>query len=420
MRRPLTDRAIAALKPAPVGKRLLLHDSVVPGFAAMVTDKGAKSFVLVVRFPKTGKPARRFIGKVGALSLASARAKAQQWRELIAEGKDPAEHEAAQQRAAARRRANSFEVVAEAFIEARVRAQRTAHDTEREIRKHLIARWGSRPITDITVDDIVDLCDDFRRAGIRSHARNILGHARRLFRWAIERRCYDMVRSPCEGLSPTALIGERVPRDRVLGDTEIRALWLASEKLGYPYGAFFRMVLLTGTRRDQASDAQWREFDLERRLWVIPPARVKQRNTGKPREHIVPLSKDAAALLDSVPRFASGDFLFSTTAGAKSVDGFSKGKLRLDGAMQTLLGDTALEPFVIHDIRRTMRSRLSELGVSPIVAEVTIGHSLPGLLGVYDRFEYLNEKRDALERWAARLRQIVNPQPNVVPMRGVS
>src|SRR5262249_49285635 len=180
-RRKLTDFGIAALKAAPLGKRYLIYDTVVPGLAVQVTDRGAKSYVLYVRYPGTGKPARRLIGKVADLPLAKARQKAGRWRELIAEGVDPAEHEAAQARAEARRRSNTFASVAEAFIKERIAAQRTAEATEREIRKWLMPRWGHLPITDISKADVVDLCREFRRKQIGPHAHNVFGHGRRIF-----------------------------------------------------------------------------------------------------------------------------------------------------------------------------------------------------------------------------------------------
>jgi integrase len=90
----------------------------------------------------------------------------------------------------------------------------------------------------------------------------------------------------------------------------------------------------------------------------------------------------------------------------RPVDGFGKAKLRLDAAMGVILG-RPVEPFVLHDLRRTVRSRLSELRVPPVVAECVIGHALPGLLGVYDKWDYIDEKREALARWSARLSEIV-------------
>jgi hypothetical protein len=110
------------------------------------------------------------------------------------------------------------------------------------------------------------------------------------------------------------------------------------------------------------------------------------------------------------------NYLFSTTMGARPVSGFSKTKQRLDKEMLTELGN--LEPWVIHDIRRTMRTGLSALPVPDLVRELVIGHGKPGLHKVYDQHAYIDEKRHALELWAARLRGIVEPAPaNVVKLR---
>src|SRR5262249_7499108 len=131
---------------------------------------------------------------------------------------------------------------------------------------------------------------------------------------------------------------------------------------------------------------------------------------------VVPLSDQALAIVRDLPRFVSGEFVFTTTAGRKAVDGFSKAKIKLDGAMQAILGETRLSPWTIHDLRRTVRTRLSGLRIPPVVAETVIGHSLPGLLGVYDQHAYLDEKRDALQRWADELDRILNPpRPTETP-----
>jgi hypothetical protein len=122
------------------------------------------------------------------------------------------------------------------------------------------------------------------------------------------------------------------------------------------------------------------------------------------------------AILDTLPRFKKGDHLFSTTYGAKPVNGFSKAKARLDAAMAAELGGP-VDPFVIHDIRRTMRTGLSALPIPDNVRELVIAHARPGMHKVYDQFAYLDEKRRALELWTARLRSIVDPPPdNVVAL----
>jgi integrase len=133
------------------------------------------------------------------------------------------------------------------------------------------------------------------------------------------------------------------------------------------------------------------------------------------RPHDVPLADDVIAILNALPRFKSGDHLFSVSFGVKPVNNFVKAKASLDRAMRAELGK--LDPFVIHDIRRTMRTGLSALSVRPDVAELVIAHALPGIRGVYDKYSFEAEKRQALEKWAARLRDIVQPLPaNVVKL----
>jgi hypothetical protein len=123
------------------------------------------------------------------------------------------------------------------------------------------------------------------------------------------------------------------------------------------------------------------------------------------------------ALLEALPRFFGGDALFSTTGGAKPINGYFKAKVRLDAAMRAELGRPPA-PWVNHDIRRTVRTRLSELRVPKPVAERVIGHAAKGLARVYDQHRYASEMREALEAWEGRLTAIVTPPPeNVVPLR---
>jgi integrase len=138
----------------------------------------------------------------------------------------------------------------------------------------------------------------------------------------------------------------------------------------------------------------------------------------------VPLSPAALAVLSELPRFKSGEFLFSTTFGKKPVSGFSKAKTRLDRVMleklQERMGKRAkIEPFVLHDIRRTVRTGLSALPIPDLVRELVIAHTKPGLHKVYDQHSYVSEKAEALTLWATRVRNIVEPPPdNVVAIAG--
>lgn len=399
MRRTLTDRAVAGLK-APETGRTFLWDRDPVGFGVMATSTGARSFIYETRYPGSPNPARRSLGKVGVITLAQARQKALRWRSLIAQGIDPAEHEASQRSHEARQKALTFEVVAERFVAERLAGLRTAETTAQEVRSYLISRWGSRPITSITVDDVVSLCDEFREADKAIHGRKIVGHASRVFRWAIARRALGVSHNPAAGLDLSDLLAPLRTRERTLDDAEIRAIWRASETAGYPMGALVRLLMATALRRSEAAEGDWREVDLSQRRWTIPASRMKSK-----RDHVVPLSTLALQVLDGLPRFTGGGCMFSTTDGSVSVSGFTKMKLRFDRLVAVELGRQP-EPWTLHDIRRSVRSRLSEIGVQPVVAEAVLAHALPGLLRTYDRFDYAAEKADALERWATRLREL--------------
>jgi integrase len=204
----------------------------------------------------------------------------------------------------------------------------------------------------------------------------------------------------------------------VLTDDEIRAFWRATDRLGYPYGPLFRMLLLTGQRRTEVADARWPEFNFDAKLWTVPPERFKSNST-----HIVPLTADVLGLLCALPRFKSGDYLFSASFGKAPSDDFFRRKNQLDDLMLEELrkidAKAKLPPFVLHDLRRTMRTRLSSLRVPDTVAEMVIGHGRKGLQRVYDQHKFVDEMREALEAWNARLRAIVSPPPaNVVPLAG--
>src|SRR4029077_4991440 len=135
------------------------------------------------------------------------------------------------------------------------------------------------------------------------------------FNWAISRGVYGIDQSPCDRMRPRDVIGRKALRSRVLSDAEIAALWGASGKLGYPYGPLFRLLLVTGQRKSEVSEARWSEFDLDKRLWTIPADRMKA-----DAAHEVALSAEAIAILKDLPTFRNSNYLFSTTFGAKPVN----------------------------------------------------------------------------------------------------
>jgi len=416
-RSALNDRKIKSLKPAKPkpnkpGQRREVWDALVPGLGVRVTESGAKSFVLVTRYPGSTNPARRALGTYGELTLEQARIKARRWLELVGRGVDPHVEIERQRLAEQRKQAGTFANLAEAFIAEKLSTERRGRDAELHLRNEFIPRWGKRPVGDITADDVGAVINEVKtRAPYMAHA--LLATVRRLYKWAsTPGRGYGIVSSPCYNISAKALIGEKRPRTRVLTDPEIRAFVRACDQLGYPYGAIGRMLLLTGARHREASEAPWSEFDLTKKTWMIDQARFKSNV-----EHVVPLTDDVLALLDGLPRFKRGDHVFSTTAGERPTMITDKIKQKIDATMAQEL-DAKSKPWVIHDLRRTVRSHLSALRIPDHIAEMVLGHGRQGLQRVYDQHRYEAEMREALTLWAARLRDIVEPPPaNVVRIK---
>jgi len=432
-KRALTDRTLKSLRPAKAGTRYDVMDGIVPGLAVRVTETSHKSFVLLARFPGSKNPTRRALGDYGELTIEKARQKARDWLALIEVGKDPKAEEERKRASEQQRRANAFGAVAEDFITEKLGkkvnknsdgiefasyAERKGAEVERDIRREFLPAWGNRPISDISDIDVVSIIKA-KKAGAPAQARNLLGIANRLFAWAKEQRLYGLAVNPCADLRPKKLIGEKRARSRILSDDELFVFWRGAKRLGYPYAAVYQVLILTALRLNEAADAAWPEFDLRDRVWVVPADRMKGKN-GIAREHAIPLTDDLQKILDDLPRFTGGDYLFSTTSGAKPAWISNKVKKRLDDRMLRTLralakmrGDdpakVTLPRWTNHDLRRTVRSQLSRLKIAEEVREAVLAHARPGIKGVYDLHTYADEKRDALELWAARLHRIVEP-----------
>src|SRR5262249_12104892 len=149
-------------------------------------------------------------------------------------------------------------------------------------------------------------------------------YARSLWRWAIGSGAYGLESSPTDRLRASALIGAKAVRRRVLDAAELRALWRAIEHEDYPWQPLYKWLLLTGCRLTEATDATWDEIDLAAGTWTVPAERYKTGAT-----FVLPLSADHRALIETLPRFNSGPFLFSVDWGARPVRGLSKPKYRL-------------------------------------------------------------------------------------------
>lgn len=316
-KRDLTDKALKALKPAAPGKRYFEWDAQIAGFGVRVNDRSPPdiSFVLVTRYPGASHPAPRKIAdyRVSAMeedrkaSLAKARQIARDWRELIAKGIDPkdkaedARREAERERKEAERaRANTFKAAFGDFYEEHLRSLRTGDVVKGVIEKHVIPVLGHRPLSEITRAEGNDLMRALAKR-LTTGANRVRSYLRTFGKWAEEDDRID--ESPFVNLKR---LTKEKPRERVLSDLEIRAIWRACEEMG-AFGRAFQMMLITGQRRSEVGEMEWRELDEAKRLWTIPAARTKPGRT-----HEVPLSPLAVSILATVPRI--GPHVFSTRA----------------------------------------------------------------------------------------------------------
>jgi integrase len=347
-----------------------------------ISDTGLKVYYVCKR---VGGRLRRFkIGPHPILSLHDAREKARDLLRNIEMGRyvEKAPHEEEQ------RMPTLAETVPQ-FIELYAK-QRTKdwHGTERVLLK--FSSLYSRPIDAIKRADVVRVLDTIPGA----RANRALAALKKLMNWCIDRGVIEH--------SPVAQLRMPVkekPRERVLTDNELRLCWQMAEQEGYPFAQCVHLLMLTGQRRGEVSGMRWSEFDLDNAIWTIPGGRVKNGKT-----HFVPLAPVVIDILRSIPRFLGSDYVFTTT-GTTPISGFGRLKERLDAAFGPNTDD-----WRFHDLRRTCSTNLAGLRVQPHIIEAVLNHRsgvVSGVAATYNRYTYLDEKREALEAWARKLAEIV-------------
>jgi integrase len=404
----LTDRYLKNLKPAPAGKRIVHWDAAKPCFGCRITDRGAISFFVMRRMHGKSQPIRVVLGRYPDIGLAQARKLATAALGDLISGVHPR-----QQPSPPIAGWNTFGALAERFLQRPAAAkQRTASEISKAIYRHLIPRWGVRIASEIKRADLIVMLDEIDQKSGPYMAAKVLALASEIYRFGITRELGGLEHNPCHLIKPSDFVGEMAPRQRVLTDSEIALVWQATAgairngiESTFPAGPFVRFLLLTAVRRNEAAHMSWGEVDLDHALWVIPAHRTKSGN-----RHEVPLSNMALDLLRSLPRFDGGDFVFSAKGGRAPIKGFGKFKDTID-ARAAELTPPGLVNWRFHDLRRTARTNLASLGVSPFIAELVIGHQQKGVHKIYDVHTYQIEKREALQRWANRLRDIVTPPP---------
>jgi integrase len=427
-KRRLSDSMVAEL-----AKGKTVYDATEPGLAVRVSPKSGKRVFLFVGTIPHSTTTRHVLG--GVFKVDAARAKVRAWKAIIHEGKDPAREEAKARAANVAAGEHLFHQLAEQFIAAKVSKERRGFEIERDIRRELggvipaddyfpdakkgdiVGPWALRPVADITEDDVLAIV----RAKARKYptaARNLLALIKRMFRWATRQKPKRIERNPAADVVADDLdeIGPAKKRDRDLKEWEVVALWKAAKAIGGPAGDVVRLLMLAPQRKNELARGAASELDGD--VWTIPAARMKGFDSGKrqARAYALPISKPMMAIIDAQPQWKhpKGPFLFSTTAGKKPVTLSTKIKRDLDKHMRKELG-ARFQPWRYHDVRRTVRTMLSkhQIGTRD-VREALLDHKPPEIEGTYDVHDFLPEKREALEKWGAKLLSIV--EPAVIPL----
>ncbi|MGE0653287.1 MAG: tyrosine-type recombinase/integrase [Alphaproteobacteria bacterium] len=411
-----------------------LWDDLCAGLALRIHAGGKRTYCVTTRL--NGRQIRRSIGSVASINLADARDKAEKVIKDAAAGRDTtskaARKEAAEEakRETERAVANTFRNVAERWLDdvgkrgaGNLRSRdRTRGDLERLV----FPEWGSRNIGDISQEDVERLVDDI--AITRPIAANrTLANVRRVFQWAAMRPRRLIAASPASGVEAPA---EERDRDRVLTAEEIKLLWPTFDEIRFPFGPVLKLLLLTGQRLGEVGGMRWSELtlDADNPAWLIPGTRTKNG-----LDHIVPLAPSVRDLIAGLPRLGSCEHVFVSgrahtrnEKGERQIDrpvsGWGTPKVRINRLLETR--KTPIEDWRFHDFRRTVVTGMNEdLEIEPHVVEAVVNHvsgaAKAGVAGVYNRAQYLPQRRIALAAWAQHLEAIVSGKveaPNVVAL----
>ena len=403
--RYLTEPTIEKIRKPPKGKRTEVFDSGAAGLVLRISDRGVRSWSVYFRFKDaTGqrKNQRMTLGGYPPIGIAEARRQAREARDQATSGIDPRKARAqAQAKSQATAERLLFRNVAESYIAARCQREeyggpkkghlKRGNEIDSLIRRHLLPAWGDRLIPEIGRLDLRDvtrpLVADKPMAAHRLHE-----VAKALFYWSVNEGFLEA--SPFARMTAPV---EKLPRGRDLKHPEMKRLWAACEATPYPFGPLVELLVLTLQRRNEVAEMQWPEIDLNKAQWTIPADRSKSK-----RAHIVPLSKPAVQILESLPHYLGGAYVFTTTEGKRPVSGFSKMKVRLDKTAK-------VTDWRLHELRRTGRSEMARLKVDDVVAERVLNHVPRGLAKTYNVYQYLDEKSEALNLWAREMRKITEP-----------
>lgn len=379
-----TDRWVSTLRRA--AARADYADALCPGLHLRVTSRGTKTFSVMVR--EESRLVRKTLGRYPAISLAEARRQA---RLLIA-------HQTGSSQPAAKL---TLRELIERYAELHLKPNtRSCRNIIANLRNPTLQRVALRDVQSVRRGDLIAAVDEIVAQGKPQAALNVLRSLKMMFNWAYDR---DLI-----AVNPAARIRPPVrgtERDRILSDAEIARIWRAAMSLPAPYRQMYQVFFLTGQRRSEVATMRW--CDLREDAWHIPRHRVK-----KDRAHLVPLTPALTATIKELPQFSVDAFVFTTTDGRRPSSNFAKVKAEIDRV-------SGVRDWRIHDIRRTVRTKLAQLGVRSEVARKLLNHQTGKIDRIYDRYDYFAERRVALQTWHDHLNSLLRQPSGDVDANGV-
>lgn len=389
--RALTVAAVERLKPPKQGQ-VDHFDRGFPGLALRIGYGGTKTWIFFYRL-HSGKLRRLTLGRFPAMQLSDAREAWRDARKSVGMGQNPAGKKPTH--------ADSFEALTDQWLRRDQIHNRSYAEVKRVLDRDVKPVWEGRMIATIGRRDALDLIDGIADRGAVTLARRVHAHLHRLFKWSVGRGIIE-----ANVMADLPKPGKVVTRDRVLSDGELVLIWRAAVNIEWPFGPLIRLLILTGARKMEIAALRWSEIGGD-------TIRLEGERTKNAEPHTIPLSRQAMTIIDGLPRMAGSEFVFTTT-GTTCISGFSKAKTLVDAGAAKLNRGDRLPGWRLHDLRRTAATGLQRLGVGLQVVETILGHvsgSRAGIVGVYQRHKFDDEKRAALETWARHIEALVSGKP---------
>lgn len=399
------EKAVATVRPDPK-KRITIFDEATTGLCLVVSPRGRKTFTLVGRAPaQNGKPGKQIWKEVGnppEMTVDHARAKAREGLLRIKAGEEPFPQ------AAEPEKPESFNDVADNFLKRHVRkegqgepALRSAKNIERQIDVFFRPKWGKEPFAAIRRSDVAKALQGIADERGPVMADRALATLSKLFKLQTQFMPDEWQPPLMVGMRKTkasARERHRILSDQDNADRDLRLVWNAAGKSG-SFGAFVQILLLTGQRRAKVAALRWIDISPDG-IWTIPTEAGEKGNAAR-----IKLPKLALDIIRAQHKIEGNPFVFATRANGH-LAGFGPLKAKLDAAVKKANDDDAIDPWTLHDLRRTAKSLMLRSGVRPDVSERVLGHVIGGVEGVYDRHSYNDEKAEALQRLANLLSEI--------------